>query len=385
MVETAVKGADVKAEMELSLAENKGALVAIAENRSSEDQARIKDLMNSIDITNVNSIIEFGVDAQGGLSKQSDAMMKGVRNKDVGPVGEVMNGLMVQIRGLGLESLNPNEKPGFFAKLMSKLTPLQKFVQQYESIESQVDAMVSKLDGHKTQLGRDVVMLDKMYDEALKFFGELALYIEAGELKLADLRANDIPALQAALEASTGNEAMLKANELRDLNERVLDLERKVNDLMLTRTATMQMLPQLRMIQDVDKGLVTKIQSSIMVTIPVWKNQIAMSIALWNQAGAIKTQTAVADATNEMMRKTSEQLKMNSADARREMERGVIDIDTLKTVNANLIATIVEAGQIAEQGKKARIAAQAEMVKCEADLKEALKSSAAKAVGVNAA
>ena len=385
MVETMVKGADVKSEMELSLAESKGALVAIAENRSPEDQTKIKELMRSIDIKNVQSIIRFGVEAQGGLSKQSDAMLKGVRNKDVGPVGDVMNGLMVQIRGLGLNSLNPDEKPGLLMRLISKLTPLQKFVQQYESIESQVDAMVAKLESHERTLNRDIIMIDKMYDEALIFFGELALYIEAGELKLADLRANDIPALEAELAAAEGNDAMVKANELRDLTERTLDLERKVNDLMLTRTATMQMLPQLRMIQDVDKGLVTKIGSSILTTIPIWKGQIAMAITIWNAAGAAKTTRAVGDATNEMLVANSKMLKTASADARKEIERGVLDIESLKEVNANLIATIEEAGQIAKEGKAARAASAVEMTKLEGDLKSALKTAAANAVGVNVA
>jgi len=309
-------------------------------------------------------------------------MLKGVRNKDTGPAGEVMNGLMVQIRGLGLSDLDPGEKRGFFGKMLGKLTPVQKFLQSYESVESQVDAMVAKLTQEKNTLQRDVIMLDAMYNEALVFFDDLAFYIEAGELKLADVKNVDIPALADKAQQSDN---MLDAQALRDINERTLDLERKIQDLMLTRQATMQMLPQLRMIQDVDKGLVTKIQSSILVTIPLWKGQIAMAITLWRQAGAIKTQKAVSDATNDMLLQNSALLKQNSGDARCEMERGVLDMATLKQVNDDLIATIVEAGQIAEEGKRARIASRVEMDKCETELKAALKNSGANALNAIAA
>lgn len=374
--DTVVAGEDVGVSMEMSLKESKGALAVAADNQSVADQKRVKELMAQLDITDSNSVLIFGVEAQAGLSEQSDAMLKGVRNKDTGPAGEVMNGLMVSVRGLGLNDLDPNEKRGFIAKLFGKLAPVQKFIQQYESIESQVDAMVAKLKSEKTTLSRDIIMLDGMYNEALKFFNQLALYIEAGELVMARIQEIDLPAAQKLAEEG----GMLEAQALRDLNERALDLERKVHDLMLTRQATMQMLPQLRMIQDVDKGLVTKIQSSILTTIPLWKGQIAMAITLWRQASAVKTTKAVGDATNEMLAANSKMMRQNSSAARKEMERGVVDIETLKQVNEDLIATIVEAGQIAEEGKKARIAAQADMVKCENDLKTALKDSGANAL-----
>lgn len=386
MTDTATETQSIEAEMELSLTESKGALTVASENKSPEDQAKVKALMTQIKMDSTDSIISFGTAAQSGLAEQTDAMLKGVRNKDTGPVGDVMNGLMVEIRGLGLDSLDPNEKPGWIKKMWQKLTPLQKFIQSYESIEDQVDAMVNKLRTHQTTLRRDVVMLDGMYDEALAFFDELAFFIEAGELKLADVRAYDIPAKQAELEAAAeGNDSMRKANELRDLNERTLDLERKVNDLMLTRTATMQMLPQLRMIQDVDKGLVTKIESAVLTTIPLWKGQIAMAITIWNAAGAAKTTRLVGDATSDMLVANAKLLRTASGEARTEMERGVVDIEALKIVNSELIATIVEAGEIAEAGAKARVAGQAEMVQLESDLKSALKDAGDKALAVNAA
>lgn len=370
---TAVKEQEeVVVDTGLSLAQSKGQLIALSENSTEADQARVKELMNEINMGDTTSVISFGVKAQGGLTERSDAMLAGVRNKDTGPAGEVMNGLMVQIRGLGLDDLNPNEKPSWVKRLISKLTPIQKFIQQYEGIQNQVDAMTRKLETEKTKLERDIIMLDGMYDEALKFFNELAYYIEAGELKLDHVRTVEIPAL--AKEADKSDD-MLKAQELRDLTERANDLERRVHDLTLTRQVTMQLIPQIRMIQEVDKGLVTKIQSSVLTTIPLWKTQIAMAITIWNQAAATKTQKAVTDATNEMLEKNSELLKQNSAAARKEIERGVVDIETIKKVNADLITTINDAVSIAQEGHKARVAAAADMIQCEAQLKAALKNA----------
>ena len=356
----------------MSLAQSKGALVA-AQELDAADTAKVYEIAKTINMSDTNSIISFGVDAQRGLTEHSDCILKGVRNKDTGPAGEVMNNLMVQVRTLGLDSLDPNAKQSLLGRIFKSLTPVQKFIQSYETIESQVDSMVSKLEREKQTLSRDIIMLDGMYEEALKFFHDLELYIQAANLKLDEVNTVDVPALAAQVEAS---DSMEDTQALRDLQERALDLERKINDLLLTRTATMQLLPQLRMIQDVDKGLVNKIQSSILVTIPMWKTQIAMAITLWRQASAIKTEQAVADATNEMMVKNAALLKQGSGDARRAMERGVVDIETLKKVNGDLIETIKEATQIAIEGKKARVKAQSEMVQLEADLKTALKDAA---------
>ena len=369
---TLTKDDAVKVEMEVSMADSKGALAVLADNKSPEDQAKVLQLMALINMDDTTSVISFGVSAQAGLSEQSSAMLAGVRNKDTGPAGQVMNGLMVQIRGLGLDDLDPNAKRGFIAKLLKKLTPLQKFIQQYESIESQIDATVAKLEGEQKKLNRDVLMLDGMYNEALKFFNELAFYIEAAEMKLEDVRAVDIPALQAHAD-KTDN--MMDHQKAKDMVDRSMDLERKIHDLMLTRTVTMQMLPQLRMIQDTDKSLVTKIGSSILVTIPVWKNQIAMSIALHNQAGAAAVTKAVGDATSEMIETTAKQLRTGNAAARKEVERGVIDIESIKRANEDLIATIAESIQIAEEGQRARIAAKADMNQCETELKAALRDA----------
>jgi uncharacterized protein YaaN involved in tellurite resistance len=375
-----VTGKNVQAEADASIVASQNALAVAANNTSPEDQNKIKSLVSSIDINDTSSIINYGREAQSGLSDQTSAMLAGVRNKDVGPVGDVMNGLMVEIRGLGLNDLDPNAENGFLAKLMRKVTPLQKFIQKYESIESQVDSMVAELENHEKVLGRDVVMLDGMYDESMKFFNNLALYIEAAELKLAMVRSTDIPAATAAMEAAEGNDAMRLTQELQDLSSRVLDLERKIDDLGLTRVATMQMLPQLRMIQDVDKGLVNKIHSCVVSTIPLWKGQIAMSMTIWNATKAAASTKAIGDATSEMLIANAQHLKGANAAARTEMERGIVDMDALKTVNALLIETIQETADIVDMGKQARLSKKADMITMEINLKDALKGAAQRAI-----
>ena len=375
MTEVLTQTADVANQMDLSVADSKGALAVRAENNTAADKAKVKKLIGELDIKSSTSIISFGVEAQGGLSERSDAILSGVRNKDTGPAGEIMVGMMSEIRGLGIDDLNPGEKQGFFSKLMGKATPLVNFLQSFETVESQVDAMINKLEGEKRKLERDVLMLDGMYDDALVFFNELAYYIEAGDIVLVGVRETNIPALQKAVDDAVDDDAMMRAQELRDMTERANDLERKIYDLKLTKTVTMQLLPQLRMIQDVDKGLITKTQSLITTTVPAWKTQIAMAITLHRQASATATIKVVTDGANEIMAKTSELLKTGSAAARKEQERGIFDIETVKLVNANLIATIIEATEIAEEGQKARIAGAADMLQCEADLKDALRNT----------
>lgn len=347
--------------------------ITTVDSISLEDQEKIELLASQIDVTDVNSIIGFGADAQKGLTQHADQMLKGVRNKDTGPAGQVMGDIMIQVSGLGLDSLDPDAKPGWFGKMLKKLSPIQRFIQKYDTIENQIDTMICKLETEKLKLSRDIISLDGMYEEALQFFHDLRLYIAAGELRLKQINEVGLPAAKSKLNSSSD---VLAAQELRDLQERTFDLERKIQDLMLTRTATMQLLPQLRMIQDVDKGLVTKIQTQIMTTIPIWKSQIAMAITLWRQQEAIKISRTVSDGTNDMLLRNFELLKTNSGAARREIERGSIDIETLRTTNANLISAIKEATEIATEGRRKRVESQAEMLKLENELKVALKDAA---------
>ncbi|HHX64467.1 MAG TPA: toxic anion resistance protein [Chloroflexi bacterium] len=331
---------------------------------------QVRELAASIDMSDSHSLIAFGVEAQSELTQSADQMLQQVRNKDVGPVGDVLGDLMLQVRGLAVDELTSDEKPGWFQRtILRRAHPIARFVQRYETVQGQIDALMSRLDGHKINLLRDVTMLDKLYDATLNYFQRLELYIAAASAKLQEIDRDVLPALQARAE-ETGD--MLDAQQLRDMSARRDDLERRLHDLRLTRQVTLQSLPQIRLIQDVDKSLITKIQSSILTTIPIWKSQVAMAITLWNQRKALETQRAVTDTTNEMLARNAELLRTGSAEARREIERGIFDVEAVKKVNDDLIATIQESIQIAEEGRRKRADAEIELQQLEGDLKQAL-------------
>jgi uncharacterized protein YaaN involved in tellurite resistance len=347
-------------------------LVAM-ERLSPEKQEKARALMAKIDLEDTQSILAFGVEAQKEVTESADRMLGHTRNKDVGPVGNDLNGLMVQVRGLGVNELDPGNKGNWLQRnILRSATPLAKFVQRYETVQGQIDTIARELDAHRTALIRDVTMLDRLYDATLAYFGQLELYIAAADAKLVELDTDVLPALEATARESGD---MLDAQRLRDMQARRMDLERRSHDLKLTRTVTLQSLPQIRLIQDVDKSLVNKIQSSILTTIPVWKSQIAMAITLWNQQQALQTQKAVTDTTNEMLARNAELLRMGSAEARQEIERGIFDVETIRKVNEELMQTIRESIEITEEGKRRRIESERELVRLEGELKQALLQS----------
>ncbi len=334
-----------------------------------EQQEQVRTLMAQLDPADTQSVLTFGVEAQKQVTAAADQMIQKVRNKDVGPVGDVLNEMMLHVRGLGIDDLQVGKDGRIKRGFLRRLNPIAKFIQRYETIESQINDLVSVLNAHRLRLMRDVSSLDSLYEATLQYFHQLKLYIIAGQEKLRELDEEVIPALRRKAEESGD---MLDAQALRDATARRDDLERRVHDLMLTRQVTLQSLPQIRLIQDVDKSLVNKIQSSILTTIPVWKSQIAMAITLWNQQKALETQKKVTDTTNEMLERNAELLRMGSAEARKEIERGIFDIEAIKKVNSDLIATIQESIQITQEGKRRRQEAEAAMVQMEEDLKRAL-------------
>ncbi len=336
-------------------------------------QQQVRELMTQIDFQDTQSIIAFGVDAQRELTASADQMIQRVRNKDVGPVGDTLGGLMLQVRGLGVDELRPGEKPSWFKSvILRQVHPIARFVQRYETVQDQIDSLVVVLESHKSQLLRDVTMLDRLYEATVDYFHQLELYIAAAAAKLREMDERTLPALRDKADETRD---MLDAQNLRDATSRRDDLERRLHDLRLTRQVTLQSLPQIRLIQDVDKSLVTKIQSSVLTTIPIWKSQIALAITLWNQRKALETQRAVTDTTNEMLARNAELLRMGSAEARKEIERGIFDIETVRKVNDELIATIEESIQIAEEGHRKRLESETEMERLEGDLKQALISA----------
>ncbi|NLG27352.1 MAG: toxic anion resistance protein [Chloroflexi bacterium] len=332
-------------------------------------QQKVRDLVGKIDVGSTQSILAYGVEAQKEVTASADQMLQRVRNKDVGPVGDTLNDLMLQVRGLGIDDLRVPKQSGLRRSLVRGLKPIARFIQRYESIQSQIDSLIVVLESHKSGLLRDVGALDKLYAASLRFFHDLEDYIIAGEHKLKLVNENVLPRLKGKAD-ETGD--MLDAQALRDMVAARDDLERRVHDLKLTRTVTMQSLPQIRLIQDVDKSLVNKIQSSILTTIPVWKSQIAIAITLFNQRQALETQRKVTETTNEMLAENAEMLKIGSAEARKEIERGMFDIETVKKVNADLITTIQESIAIAQEGHRKRIESDAEMARMEDELKQTL-------------
>jgi uncharacterized protein YaaN involved in tellurite resistance len=338
------------------------------------DKQKLAALIDEIDIKDSNSILFFGSKAQEQLTSISDRMLEGVRNKDTGPAGASLNEMVSVLRGFDVDELDPKNKPSFFARLFSKAKPLAKIVQQYESVRNQIDMISDNLERHKTKLLTDITSLDRLYEANLDYFHALELYIKAGEAKLHQLDTEIIPELEQ--EAQT-TEAVIKAQELRDLRSTRDDLERRIHDLKLTRQVTMQSLPSIRLVQENDKGLVSKITSTMMNTIPLWRQQLAQAITVYRSGQAATTLKAATDLTNDLLAANADNLKDANAQVRQQIERGVFDIETVKKANQTLVATIEESLQIADEGRRRRQEASVQLEACEAELRETLAAASA--------
>lgn len=351
------------------IAMSKGELVTI--DAAPADQDAIRSAMNEININDTQSIIGFGTSVQRQLTTVSENMLEGVKNKETGPAGDVLNNMVTRLRGFDVKDLAGADKPGFFARLLGQLSPLAKAIQLFEQVQHQIDVMEGELEKHITILMRDVEALDRLYDSSLEYFHNLAIYIAAGEAKLKDLDEVIIPEMKQKAEESG---EMLDSQALNDMNNARNTLERKVHDLKLTRQVTMQSLPSIRIIQDNDNNLVTKIQSSIVNTVPLWKTQMAQALTIQNSANAGKAMKAASDLTNELLEANAKNLKDANAQIRAEVERGMFDIESVERANNDLIETINESIVIYEEGKKKRADAEERLKDAEAKLRERLKS-----------
>ncbi|MDH3647479.1 MAG: toxic anion resistance protein [Gammaproteobacteria bacterium] len=358
----------------VTLPEIKNELVPYAESQG-EDRRKIEALIAELDLRDSNSIIFFGSQAQEQLTTVSDQMLEGVKNKDLGAAGEALSEMVTTLRGFDTDSL---AKAGFFARLFGKAKPIVKFLQRYEGVRGQIDKISNDLDRHETRLLKDITMLDRLYEANLEYFHSLELYIAAGEERLHRLDTQEIP----ALERETQNtDEVIKAQELRDLRSARDDLERRIHDLRLTRQITMQSLPGIRLVQENDKGLVTKINSVMANTIPLWKQQLATALTIHRSGQAAESVKAATDLTNELLESTSETLKTANAETRKQLERGIVDIESVKKANQNLIDTIEESLQIADEGKRARAEAVTQLQEMESQLRESLAAASARAGG----
>lgn len=358
----------------VTLPEVKKEIVPFAQADGS-DQTKMEELIGQIDLQDSQSIIYFGSRAQEQLTAVSDQMLEGVRNKDLGAAGNALNEMVTTLRGFDADAL---EKPGFFARLFNKAKPVVKFLQRYEGVRRQIDSITNDLEKHETRLLTDIEMLDRLYEANLGYFHELELYIAAGDEKLRRLDSVDIPALERE---AAGAEEVIKAQALRDLRSARDDLERRVHDLRLTRQITMQSLPTIRLVQENDKGLVTKINSVLVNTIPLWRQQLATAVTIYRSGQAAESVKAATDLTNELLESTSEALKTANAETRRQLERGIVDLDSVARANQNLIDTIEESLQIADEGKRARAEAVSSLQDMENQLRESLARASARASG----
>jgi uncharacterized protein YaaN involved in tellurite resistance len=343
-----------------------------------EKQLRIQQLLTEIDFSNTQSIIFFGSKAQEQLTTISDRMLDGVKNKEIGPAGDDLNEMVATIRGFEVDDLDPNKKQDFFDRLLGRAKPVVKFLQQYEEVRKQIDTITDKLERHKTSLLTDITSLDRLYQANLDYFHTLEDYIAAGDEKLRELDEVIIPEQAKQAEASSD---VIVAQNLRDLRAARDDLERRVHDLRLTRQVSMQSLPGIRLVQENDKGLVNKINSTIVNTVPLWRQQLATAVTIYRSSQAAETVKAATDLTNELLAANAENLKLANAETRKQLERGVFDIDTVKKANEALIATIEESLQIADQGKKMRSEAVVQLEQCETELRRTLASAHAKPTG----
>jgi uncharacterized protein YaaN involved in tellurite resistance len=342
----------------------------------------IRKRMAEIDMGNTQSIISFGSSAQAELQVISQQMLADVKNKDVGPAGDALRGIVSTLRGFTVSELDVRRERSWWERLLGRAAPFASFVAKYEEVQGQIDRVTSDLDKHQHKLLIDIKALDQLYLKTLDFYNELAVYIAAGEAKLAELDAKDIPALEAEVAAAPEADQVLRAQALRDLRSARDDLERRVHDLKLTRQVTMQSLPSIRLVQENDKSLVTKINSTLVNTVPLWETQLAQAVTIQRSREAATSIKEANDLTNELLTANAKNLQETNRVIRTEMERGVFDIEAVKQANATLIATINESLAIADEGKAKRAAAEADLEKMEHELRDTLASAKARKDGV---
>ncbi|MEM6695031.1 MAG: toxic anion resistance protein [Pseudomonadota bacterium] len=368
---------EVEAVTAVVLPEPSTDLVPMAQAEPAKAEA-ISKRMQELDMADSNSIIAFGSTAQAELQEISQSMLADVRNKDVGPAGDSLRGIVSAIRGFSVSELDVRRERTWWEKLTGKLAPMAKFVARYEDVQGQIDGITDNLLQHEHKLLKDIKSLDVLYEKTLDFYDELALYIAAGEAKLEELDTTDIPAKEAEVEAAPEDQGVMKAQELRDLRAARDDLERRVHDLKLTRQVTMQSLPSIRLVQENDKSLVSKINSTLVNTVPLWETQLAQAVTIQRSAEAAKAVKQANDLTNELLTANAENLRDANRVVREEMERGIFDIEAVKSANANLIATIEESLAIADEGKSRRAAAETELQTMERELRDTLASARAR-------
>lgn len=338
----------------------------------------IRRRMDEIDLRDTTSIVHFGSRAQAGLQEISQSMLADVKNKDVGPAGDSLRDIVSTIRGFSVSELDVRRERSWWERLLGRAAPFAKFVANYEQVQGQIDKITNDLELHQHALLKDIKSLDALYERTLDFYDELALYIAAGEEKLRELDQTVIPAKEREVQGSATDGNVMEAQELRDLRAMRDDLERRVHDLKLTRQVTMQSLPSIRLVQENDKSLVTKISSTLVNTVPLWETQLAQAVTIQRGAQAAGAVRQATDLTNDLLTANAKNLREANVRIRTELERGVFDIESVRTANAELIATIEDSLRIADEGKARRSAAELDLQKMETELRQTLAASRAR-------
>jgi uncharacterized protein YaaN involved in tellurite resistance len=337
----------------------------------SEDiMPRAEELAKTIDITDSQQIEQYAVGIQSKIAGFSDGVLANVRNKDTGYVGTMMTNLLGTIKGAHIDELSPSAFINKIPLVGRLFNSFKKFISRYEKIEVQIDRISSDLEKARMDLLKDIGLFDIMFDHNKEYFKELEVYIAAGEVKVKELNDKVIPELKRKAEGAGDPMVSQQVNDMVQMTNR---FEKKVHDLKLSKTISMQMAPQIRLVQNNNRILVDKIQTSILNTIPLWKNQIIIAMGIFKQTRALKMQQEVDKTTNELLLKNSQMLKDTTASVVSMGEKGIVEIETLKKVNADLIATLEETIVIQEKGKAARKSAEMELVKIESELKNKLE------------
>ena len=330
---------------------------------SPEEQKMVEDFAEKIDLTNSQQVLQYGAASQKKIGDFSEAALAKVSTKDLGEVGEMITSLIGELKNFDAAE----EEKGLFGFFKKKQNQLESLKNKYNTAEKNVENIQSMLEGHQVQLLKDIAMLDKMYQLNMAYFKELSMYILAGKKKLADVRAGE---LQQAMDKAQRSGLPEDAQAARDLADQCERFEKKLYDLELTRNISLQMGPQIRLLQNNNSMMAEKIQSTIVNTIPLWKNQMVLALGLAHSQQAMEAERAVTNMTNDLLKKNAEALKMGTIETARESQRGVVDIETLQQTNKSLIETLDELNKIQSEGRAKRQAAEQELTRIEDELKQ---------------
>ncbi len=359
-------GAESKPELTLEVPQAKAVEQVVEENPlTPEEQRMVDEFARQININDSNLVMQYGAGAQKKIADFSDTALDNVKTQDLGEVGNMLTSMVVELKKFDVDE----EDKGIFGFFKKGANKIEGMKAKYAAAETNVNKICDVLEGHQIQLLKDIAMLDKMYDINLTYFKELSMYILAGKKKLEEVQTVDLPALVEKSKRTGFPEDAQAANDLASMCNR---FEKKLHDLELTRVISMQMAPQIRLVQNNDTLMAEKIQSSLVNTIPLWKSQMVLALGVAHSTEAAKAQSQVTDMTNALLRKNAETLKINTIETAKESEKGIVDIETLKKTNESLISTFDEVLQIQADGRQKRREAEVELAKIEGELKNKL-------------